>query len=267
MKSVSLRLNYTRQRLYRNILVELGLVHPQDRYNSNVLEVLMTPNDFVNFVAQALADTKAVFSLRSMEFRLVDAAKKEMKQKEEPAQRDLFEITDSGVAIEKMLTSLFGVPVVMIDDFSKLEAKMAKALKEESAPCQCPACSLGMTLEEALRQNYRETSTVTGVGPINTKAEQVLEKPSDGEINDLHEKALAWDKKMNSAIELAVDFFYDRITPDVSAWRLWHFLEEHQGRRMVWTQFQPKKEFRSMQLGDIFTQAQAFRARILDILP
>ncbi|QDH84616.1 hypothetical protein Axy22_019 [Achromobacter phage vB_AxyP_19-32_Axy22] len=248
MKQVSLRLNYSRQRLYRDILVGLGLAQDNERYSDSTT-VIMKPEQFVDFVSQALTSNKAVFSLRSMDFRLLDS------KEQSPAQADMFEGEPEQPSAERgeqailgLLEALFGVPVVKID---------------VGQQCECPACTMGVTLEEALRGNLRATQMARNE-PSKREVEASTEAKYDqAVIDDMHEKALAWNKKVDDATRLAFDHFYVMRKGDVTLWEAWRFLEKNEGR-VMWPEFVPHVAYKDMPLRNVWAMAQRMRNLLLE---
>ncbi|AHC56538.1 hypothetical protein JJJA_0022 [Achromobacter phage JWDelta] len=257
MKNVSLFMGYNKQRLYRNILVDLGLEREDARYSSDNKTYTFTPDMFVEFVARALKDTQAVFSLRSMGFRAFEPVAASGQQQElDLNQMKEMSRTDPEQYLSELIGGILGVPVLVVKG-------------EET--CDCPGCTQGMSLAEALRANYRETGTV--LGNVETKTDAILKsaaykeqnKPSDADLTDMHEKALAWDKKITDATEQALDFFYQQLQP-CPAWGVWKHLEKTNGHP-AWLQFRPKKEYAEIPVKVLFTMAQRLRAQIMDMNP
>ncbi|AHC93975.1 hypothetical protein CH29_gp22 [Achromobacter phage JWAlpha] len=256
MNNVSLTMGYNKQRLYRNILVDLGLESVEARYQSDHKTYQFDPKQFVAFVDRALRDTEAVFSLRSMGFRLVNTVQEPTQQELDLNQMKEMSRTDPDQFLSELIGGILGVPVLVVKG-------------EET--CDCPGCTQGMSLAEALRANYRETGTV--LGNVETKTEAILKsaayknqnKPSDSELADMHEKALAWDAKITAATEQALDFFYQQLRP-ASAWACWSYLEKWKGHP-AWLDFRPKKEYAEIPVKVLFTMAQRLRAQIMDMNP
>lgn len=256
MKNVSLNLSYNKQRLYRNILIDLGLVSKDAKYG-DYLQVVFTESQFVAFVAAALANTEVPFSLRAMGFRAFEV--EENPQQELPLNQEEEPSAKRGEdAIMAMLETLFGVPVIKIDGGN------LPPINEE---CGCPACTLGVTLEEALRGNLRATQmSQNQPSKRDAGASPVFEaKYGQEQIDDLHEKALAWNKKVDDATKLAFEQFYVMRQGDVSIWQAWRFLEKNEGR-VMWPEFIPNAAYKGMPLRNVWAMAQNMRSSLLEYM-
>lgn len=250
MKAVSLVLNYARQSSYWKILLDMGIVSNKEKPSTENINVLFSAEEFVHFTHRALKESDRPFSLRSMDFHARELDEKELA----PVQGDLFK--NGGVAIEQVLSDLFGMPVVMVENFDQLDKTLSKALKEDDTPCQCPGCMARSSLAEALGINLRETQMAVNQEP---------KAPTDEELLAEREKAEEWNKKLDYATDQALKHFYTR-QQGVSSWAMWRYLEQHQGR-VAWNEFRPSNSLKDLSLAQIWVLAQRLRQSILEMMP
>lgn len=238
-KLISLNLSYNKQRLYRNILVALGLVSKDARYSSDNLNVLFTPEQFAEFTARALVDTEAVYSLRSMGFRYFTPEEQPQKEMFSESAQDEQEEDFQGCgncpactarrALSELFSAALGVPVQSID---------VRPMSQEDF-----ANLLGGNLRES-QMDTRPT-------------------PTDEELEDMHLRAIEWDAKISNATELAVRHYYQN-HGGVSIWAIWRLLEQT-GGIPDWHTFRPKSEYKDIAPRILWAQAQQLRANVLDM--
>lgn len=252
MNKVSLNMSYNKQRLYRNILVDLGLESKENRFSSDNKNYLFSPDQFVLFVARALKDTEATFSLRAMNFRLVIKDTVPTQQELNLNQEQETDTDSKEEFLASLLSAAFGMPVEIV----KIDA-----LSPEKV-CDCPACQMRETLADVLTGNLRKSqmgqNTVPTEQPVDSRP-----TPSNEELEDMHLRAIEWDAKISNATELAVRHYYQN-HGGVSIWAIWRLLEQT-GGIPDWHTFRPKSEYKDIAPRILWAQAQQLRANVLDM--
>lgn len=240
--TISLRLNYTRQSIYRHALEAIGKTHTP-RTSSRTYH--MTEAEFAKFVEVALGTTDSPFSLRSMDFRFLPASQQPVQQElplgnKSPA--------DQGQnAMEALLTELFGSPVKLltVEEAGQVMEGMKDMAKAStsSQECQCDGCQFGKALAAALNE-------ATLVVP-----------PTE----DMIAKATAWNEKLDFATATAMEHHYEITPRSVTHWEAFRYLEQHQGIPL-WPSFRPRKAFMDLPANIIWQMARKLRQDIMDTL-